>query len=133
MRLDLRTRQAGDQHARPCILDVQVHTKSWLEVNGRFAIGHHGFELLRAIQRRRSLTHAARDVGWSYRHAWDYIRHSERTFGYSLVTVRVGKGRARGMVLSPFGREVVRFGTRLRVPRRAATLSAGLAKAAESC
>jgi molybdenum-dependent DNA-binding transcriptional regulator ModE len=74
MGLDLVTRSARDQHARPCILAVQVCTKSWLGIDGRFAIGPHVVELLFAIQRHDSLTRAARAIGWSYCRAWDYIR-----------------------------------------------------------
>ena len=122
MKRHLDTRLIGDQHAQPCIVDVQVRTKCWLEINGNFAIGEHGFELLRAIRRHRSLASAALAIGWSYRHAWDYVRRAEAVFGSRLVTLRAGKGRARGMALSPFGRDVLRLGGRLRVPPRALTL-----------
>jgi molybdate transport system regulatory protein len=122
MRIDLGIPATRDQHAYPCIVDVQVRTKCWLEVDGRFAIGQHGFELLRAISRHRSLAGAARDVGWSYRHAWDYLRRAEQAFGCALVNLRAGKGRQRGMQLSTLGRQVVRLGGSLRVPNRSATL-----------
>jgi molybdate transport system regulatory protein len=118
MGLDLVTRSARDQHARPCILDVQVRTKSWLEIDGRFAIGPHGFELLFAIQRHDSLTRAARAIGWSYRRAWDYIRQAEKVFGAPLVSTRAGKGRARGSMLTPLGLEVLRVGATLQEPSR---------------
>ncbi len=118
MGLDLVTRPARDQHARPCILNVEVRTKSWLEIDGRFAIGPHGFELLSAIQRHHSLARAADAVGWSYRHAWDYICQAEKGFGTSLVSVRAGKGPARGMTLSPFGRDVLRLRRTLRETSR---------------
>jgi molybdate transport system regulatory protein len=124
MGLDLATRSARDQYARPCILDVQVRTKSWLEIDGRFAIGPHGFELLSAIQRHQSLTRAASTVGWSYRHAWDYIRQAEKVFGAPLMSTRAGKGHARGSTLTPLGRDVLRLGGTLRRKSRAATLTA---------
>ena len=113
MDLDLVTRSARDQHARPCILDVQVRTKSWLEIDGRFAIGPHGFDLLLAIQRSYSLTSAARAIGWSYRRAWDYVRQAEKVFGAPLVSTRAGKGQARGSTLTPLGLEVLRVGVTL--------------------
>lgn len=122
MRHDLASQAMRDQHAPPCIVDVQVRTKCWLEIDGRFAIGQHGFELLGAIERHRSLAGAARAVGWSYRHAWDYIRHAEKVFGSPLVKLRSGKGRARGMVLSSFGRDVLRLGGRMSVETWAVTL-----------
>jgi molybdate transport system regulatory protein len=124
MGLDLVTRSARDQHARPCILNVQVRTKSWLEIDGRFAMGPHGFELLTAIQRHHSLTRAARAVGWSYRHAWDYIRQAEKAFGAPMVSTRAGKGQARGSALTPLGRDVLRLGATLRQRSRGIRLKA---------
>jgi molybdate transport system regulatory protein len=124
MALDLATRAIRDQHARPCILDAQVRTKSWLEINGRFAIGPHGFELLSAIERYQSLTRAARAVGWSYRHAWDYIRQAEKVFGEPLVSTVPGKGQARGSNLTRRGRDVLRLGATLRQTSRQIRLKA---------
>jgi molybdate transport system regulatory protein len=91
-----------------------VRTKSWLEIDGRFAIGPHGVELLSAIQRHHSLTRAAGAVGWSYRHAWDYIRRAEKVFGAPLVSTRAGNGQARGSMLTPLGQNVLRLGGSLR-------------------
>lgn len=124
MDLDLVTRTARDQHARPCILDVQVRTKSWLEIDGRFAIGPHGFDLLLAIQRSSSLTRAARAIGWSYRRAWDYVRQAEKVFGAPLVSTRAGKGQARGSTLTPLGLEVLRVGVTLQERSRGIKLKA---------
>lgn len=124
MALDLVTRSLRDQHARPCILDVQVRTKSWLEIDGRFAIGPHGFELLSAIQRYYSLTRAARAIGWSYRRAWDYVRQAEKVFGAPLVSTRAGKGQARGSILTPLGSDLLRLGATLQKRSRGIKLKA---------
>jgi molybdate transport repressor ModE-like protein len=98
------------------MMGVQVRTEFWLEIDARFAVGQHGLELLQAIKRQRSLAAAARALGWSYRRAWEYLRRAERALGAPLVTVRAGKGRLRGMELSPLGRDVMRLGASLRVP-----------------
>lgn len=76
-------------------------TKTWFEVDGRFAIGEGGFDLLRAIQARGSLAKAAQDVGWSYRHAWGYLRKAEEALAAPLTGRRGGKGRKRGVDLTP--------------------------------
>jgi molybdate transport system regulatory protein len=76
---------------------LQCRTKLWLEVDGQFAIGEGGFDLLRAIHARGSLVHAAKDVGWSYRHAWGYLRRAEWVLGAALTQRRPGKGRRRGL------------------------------------
>lgn len=125
MRSVVNRPRTGDQHVQPCIPRVTVCTKRWLEVDGRFAIGEHGFELLAAIERSGSLAKAARELGWSYRHAWGYVREAERTLGGVLLVHRSGKGAARGAQLSYLGRAVVRAGSRLAIPQRTLVLRSG--------
>jgi molybdate transport system regulatory protein len=79
----------------------------WIEFDGRFAIGEGGATLLREIDRLGSLAEGARRVGWSYRHAWGYIRRAEGVLGAPLVQTRQGKGSARGMRITPAAREIV--------------------------
>ncbi len=102
----LRTR-ALRQHVRPCIPGLTLRSKRWIEVNGQFAIGEGGGELLRAIEAEVSLVGGARQVGWSYRHAWGYVRRAERVLGVPRLSTKPGKGRTRGAVLTSDARTVV--------------------------
>ena len=79
---------------------IAYRTKFWLEVDGHFAIGEGGFALLRAIESSGSLAQAAKDVGWSYRHAWGYLRRAERALSVRLTERRSGKGKLRGVDLT---------------------------------
>jgi len=76
-------------------------------MDGRFAIGEGGAGLLREIDRHGSLAAGARHVGWSYRHAWGYLRRAESVLGVALVSTRSGKGSARGTLITPAAREIV--------------------------
>ena len=87
---------------------VTLRIKHWLEVDGRFAIGDGGVELLRAIATHGTLAKAAREVGWSYRHAWGYIRRAESALGIRLTEARSGKGTARGLELTAAARRLLR-------------------------
>src|SRR6266705_3046134 len=89
--------------AREGILVAQVKTKVWLELGGDFVIGDGGLRLLDGIDRRGSLAEAVREIGWSYRHAWGYLRHAEALLGVTLVVARPGRGSARGMALTEAG------------------------------
>jgi molybdate transport system regulatory protein len=95
------------QRVPPCITDVSVRSKVWLEVRGEFAIGQGGIDLLARIRQCGSLARAARDVGWSYRHAWGYVRRAERVLRVALIATRSGKGSARGMTLTAAAEQLV--------------------------
>lgn len=71
---------------------LTVRTKYWFEVDGQFAIGEGGISLLRAIAERGTLARAAQDIGWSYRHAWGYLRHAEAALGVSVNEPAAGQG-----------------------------------------
>lgn len=64
----LSRRRAGQPVPR-CISRLTLRQKRWIELDGRFAIGEGGAELLRAVDLRGSLAEGARQIGWSYRHA----------------------------------------------------------------
>ena len=87
---------------------LTLKTKFWLEIEGRFVIGEGGIALLLEIARQGSLAKAAREVGWSYRHAWGYLRRAERTLGAGLTDPRQGNGSARGMALTQTAQAMVR-------------------------
>ncbi len=99
-----RDRARGpDQHVCSNIMRATVRVKVWLELDGTFVIGEGGAEVLTGIATEGSLSRAAARVGWSYRHAWGYLRRAERVLGTSLATALPGKGTARGMQLTPAG------------------------------
>jgi len=97
--------RARGQHVRPDI-SLRVCTKVWLEAGSDFVIGEGGLDLLAGILRSGSLTNAAREIGWSYRHAWGYLRHSESVLGAPLAKSKPGKGNQRGMILTDLGHEI---------------------------
>lgn len=80
------------QNDRPCPVPLQVRTKAWIERDGVFVIGEGGLRLLLNVVAQGSLLAASREIGWSSRHAWQYLRRAEQALGFALVTPRPGKG-----------------------------------------
>lgn len=68
---------------------MTVRSKTWLEINGQFAIGEYGFDLL---------------------------RRAETALGENLLIQRSGKGARRGAELSMLARELIRFDRRGQAP-----------------
>jgi molybdate transport system regulatory protein len=96
-------RAATLQNAHENIIAAQVKTKVWLELDGEFFAGDGGIHLLGGILRHGSLARTVRDIGWSYRHAWGYLRRAEGALGTPIVRNRPGRGSARGMELTETG------------------------------
>jgi molybdate transport system regulatory protein len=84
-----------------------VRTKVWIEIDDRFAFGEGGLGLLQGIKQTGSLVQAAQRAGWSYRHAWGYIRQAEHALGLSLVRTIPGRGRRRGMQVTDDGSQLI--------------------------
>ena len=97
----------SNQPVRRCIGTLTLQQKRWVELNGHFVIGEGGAELLRAIDGFGSLAQGARAIGWSYRHAWGYLRRAEAVLGVALTATRAGKGGARGTVITAAARDLM--------------------------
>jgi molybdate transport system regulatory protein len=95
---------APDAVALPAIA---VKTKVWLERDAQFVVGDGGLKLLLGILEHGSLLGAARQIRWSYRHAWEYLRRAETALGMPLTKPRPGKGSSRGSALTEAGRLVI--------------------------
>jgi molybdate transport system regulatory protein len=87
--------------------ETSVKTKVWLERDGQFVVGDGGLRLLLGILEHGSLLGAARQIRWSYRHAWGYLRRAEAALGTPLTEPRPGKGASRGTALTEAGRLVI--------------------------
>ena len=70
-----------------------IKTKVWMERGGRFVIGDGGAKLLLGVLEHGSLLGAAREIGWSYRHAWGYLKHAEAIL--ALRSRHLDRARAR--------------------------------------
>jgi len=97
----------------------QVRSKTWLEADGKFVIGEGGLLLLEAIDRLGSIRRAARQLGWSYRHTWGYLKNMERNAGLRVVVTRHGGPTRGGTRLTPEGARLLRDYRRLQKALRA--------------
>jgi len=85
-----------------------------MERDGGFVIGEGGLRLLLEVVALGSLLAASREIGWSYRHAWQYLRRAGQALGFALVTPRPGKGARRGTKVTPEGHSVLQMLERAR-------------------
>lgn len=88
-------------------MKLQIRSKTWLEANGKFIIGEHGIALLEAIDELGSIQQAARQIGWSYRHTWGYLKNMEHNAGMRVVVTSHGGTSRGGAQLTPKGRKLL--------------------------
>jgi molybdate transport system regulatory protein len=74
------------------------------------AMGPGKAELIERIARSGSISAAARQMGMSYRRAWQLVESLNRTFRATVVTTATGGRRGGGARVTPFGaRLALRF------------------------
>ena len=75
---------------------------------GRPAIGPGKAELIERIAQTGSISAAARDMGMSYRRAWQLVEALNAACVEPVVTTAVGGKRGGGAEVSAFGKRLVR-------------------------
>ena len=71
------------------------------------AMGPGKAELVEHIGRSGSISAAARDMGMSYRRAWQLVESLNRGFREPVVTTATGGSRGGGARVTPFGAKLV--------------------------
>jgi molybdate transport system regulatory protein len=71
------------------------------------AIGPGKIELLEAIAATGSISAAGRDMGMSYKRAWQLVDDLNQTFTVPIVQTSKGGGRGGGATLTPAGVRVL--------------------------
>lgn len=71
------------------------------------AIGPGKADLLAAIERSGSISAAAKELGMSYRRAWNLVDTMNRCFREPLVTTATGGEQGGGARITDFGRDVL--------------------------
>ncbi|MBW7930031.1 MAG: LysR family transcriptional regulator [Gammaproteobacteria bacterium] len=72
------------------------------------SVGPGKIDLLSAIDAEGSLSAAARSLGMSYRRAWLLLDSLNASFDTPVTTASVGGRGGGGVLLTPFGHELVR-------------------------
>ncbi len=94
--------------ATPRKSEWTLQLRVWLERDGRAVLGRGRALLLEAIDRTNSISAAARELGMSYRRAWELVRETNEAAGVPFVAAVAGGHRGGGSRLTAAGREGVR-------------------------
>ncbi len=76
-------------------------------LDGEGHIGPGKVELLEHIQRLGSIAAAGREMGMSYRRAWELVEETGRLFGRPVTMRQTGGRHGGGATLTPLGEAVI--------------------------
>jgi len=87
--------------------EMKVVYKVWIDQDGKvFGDGPH--DLLKRVEKTKSLHQAAQQMGMSYSKAWRLIRTIEGRLGFALLERRVGGPSGGGSQLTPMARNLMK-------------------------
>jgi molybdate transport system regulatory protein len=92
---------------------MKLSYKVWLDKNGK-AFGDGPYELLRWVEKTKSLHQAAHQMGMAYSKAWHLIRTLEQRLGFPLLERKVGGPSGGGSRVTPKAKELMEHYERFR-------------------
>jgi len=92
---------------------MKIAYKVWLDKNGK-AFGDGPYELLRRVEKTKSLHQAANQMGMAYSKAWRLIRSLEKRLGFALLERRVGGESGGGSQVTPEATDLMNHYERFR-------------------
>lgn len=85
---------------------MKIAYKVWIDHYGK-AFGDGPCELLKRVERTKSLHRAAAEMGMAYSKAWHLIRTIEKRLGFILLERRVGGLSGGGSKITPEAKELM--------------------------
>jgi len=86
---------------------MKVVYKVWIDQNGK-AFGDGPYDLLKRVEKTKSLHQAALQMGMSYSKAWRLIRTIEERLGFAILERKVGGSSGGGSQLTPGARNLMK-------------------------
>jgi molybdate transport system regulatory protein len=85
---------------------MKIAYKVWLDNNGK-AFGDGPYELLKRVEKTKSLHQAANQMGMAYSKAWRLIQTLEDRLGFTLLERKVGGRSGGGSQITPKARDLM--------------------------
>lgn len=88
-------------------MSVSIRSRIWIESEEGVILGEGRSALLKAIEKTGSLSKAAKELGMSYKKAWNLVDAMNRASGTQLVETNTGGHGGGGTTLTPYGKTCV--------------------------
>ncbi len=86
----------------------KLSCKIWIEYKGNPVIGEGGAEILQQIEKEKSISKAAENLGMSYRYVWNYLQDIQNAVEAPIIeTYKGGKSGGGGAILTDLGKSLL--------------------------
>lgn len=89
--------------------DLKITGRIWITSNNETLIGLGRFELLSRIEEFGSISKASKDMGMSYKKAWELVNSINNAFKEPIVVGIVGGNNGGGSTLSASGKNLLKI------------------------
>jgi molybdate transport system regulatory protein len=93
---------------------LKVNGSLWLELGGKKYFGPGPMELLERIADTGSINKAAKEMGMSYKKAWEIVNRLNAAVSKPLVETHTGGEQGGGSVISEEAKKLILYHVRLR-------------------
>ncbi|MBN7817002.1 winged helix-turn-helix domain-containing protein [Algoriphagus pacificus] len=85
----------------------EIRIRCWLEHDGQKFFGPGPYQLMNMIDRKGSISLAAKEMNMSYKKAWDMIHRINEISKSPVIVSQKGGKMGGGAEVTPFGKEVL--------------------------
>lgn len=85
----------------------KISYKIWVECEGEPLIGKGGAQILEQIEKEKSISKTAENLGVSYRYVWNYLQKIKKALGEPVVETYRGGKSGGGAKLTKLGKNLL--------------------------
>ncbi len=90
-------------------MTYKIKSRIWIEVDNKVLIGEGRIRLLKEIEKKGSLSKAAKSLGISYKKAWTLIDSVNKSAKKEVLTTSIGGKNGGGAVLTDYGKKLIQI------------------------
>ncbi|MCF2875846.1 MULTISPECIES: winged helix-turn-helix domain-containing protein [Tenacibaculum] len=85
----------------------KIKSRIWIEADNKMFLGEGRIKLLKSIHRTNSISKSAKELGMSYKKAWNLIDSVNKSNHKPIVIKSTGGSKGGGTKLTPYGKKMI--------------------------
>ncbi|CAL2101038.1 DNA-binding domain of ModE / Molybdate-binding domain of ModE [Tenacibaculum sp. 190130A14a] len=85
----------------------KIKSRIWVEIDGQMFLGEGRIQLLKSIERTKSLSRSAKELNMSYKKAWNLIDSVNKKAKEPVVIKSTGGSGGGGTTITSYGKQLI--------------------------